>query len=255
MIKEVCKLRFTVEERILLHLLDFTHYRSKIEVPKSITQEGICNNILIQRKHLPRSLKKMEEKNLIEIKTTHVKGKKQRIKTYYLTNRGELKAFDLRESIINFKIIVCDKKGFLIETTIKDVGKIAGGFNSLAKIVSCINSEGIVDLKKIEKNEKKEISDRLKIYKKALEQAWDDGKITKSEHDLLLNLRNSLNISEKEHLKIEKQILKNPNHKSSSEALKIYKIALEQALADNKISADEKAILDKIKEEFSIKDS
>ena len=106
-----------------------------------------------------------------------------------------------------------------------------------------------------QKNEKKEISDRLKIYKKALEQAWDDGKITKSEHDLLLNLRNSLNISEKEHLKIEKQILKNPNHKSSSEALKIYKIALEQALADNKISADEKAILDKIKEEFSIKDS
>ena len=58
-------LRFTVEERILLHLLDYIYYRSKIEVPKFITQEGISLTIRVHRKHLPRSLKSLIEKNLI----------------------------------------------------------------------------------------------------------------------------------------------------------------------------------------------
>ena len=102
--RSVGHIRFTVEERILLHLLDFTRYRNKIEVPIAITQQGISQCIRIERKHLPRSLKAMHGKNLLEERTTHVKNKPQRMKTYYLTLNGEAKASELKEGIMDFTI-------------------------------------------------------------------------------------------------------------------------------------------------------
>ena len=250
-------IRFTVEERVLLHLLDYIYYRLKIEVPKSITQEGISQSIRIKRKHLPRSLKSMKEKNLIQEKIAHVIGKKQRMKTYHLTNNGEAKAHELRDCITNLTINVRDSKDRLKITTIKDIENIVKGLNSLAEIISCIGKDGVIDLRNtvINQTEQEIHFDRLKIYKRALEQAWKDGKMTISERDILLNLRNSLNISKKEHIHIQEQILENIKKINTSEAVEVYNIALEQALADNRISEDERAILERIKRHFNIKDT
>lgn len=250
------ELRFTVEERILLHLLDYIFYRSKIEVPKSITQEGISNNIRIQRKHLPRSLKNLLEKNLIQEKTSHVIGKKQRMKTYYLTNNGEAKAYEIKKCISDLKVYIRDKNGNLKICSIEDVKNQKNELNNLAEIVSCIGKDGIIEYKKrdICQNKKDIHIDRIKIYSKALEQAWKDGKMTISERDILLNLRNTLNISLKEHIDIQEKILENIQN-DSSEAVEVYKVALKQALSDNKISEAERAILEKIKKHFNIDDS
>jgi len=257
MTDHISSIRFTIEERILLHLLDYINCHLKIEVPPSITQEGISQTIHVHRKHLPRSLKKLIEKNLIEEKTAHITGKKQRMKTYYLTLNGKSKAYELRDSIININIYIKDKKGCLKKILIKDVQNFVKELNSYAEILSYLSLDGVIDLQKIEDKDIKEqkIPNKFKIYKKALEQAWKDGKITVSERDILLNLRKSLKISEKEHILIEKQILEKIKNNASIEALKVYKVALEQALSDNKISDDEKAILEKIKKEFNIKDN
>lgn len=249
-------LRFTVEERILIHLLDFTTYRSKIEVSQSITQEGISQSILVQRKHLPRCLKIMKEKNLIQEKITHVIGKKQRMKTYHLTSYGEEKAYNLKKYIINCTIRVRDTRRRLKDTTINDLAPIVKGSYSLAEILSYANSDGVIDLTRpiIKQPEEKIIPNRLEIYKKVLEQAWKDGKMTNDEQDLLRKLRESLNISKKDHLHIEEKILKNAISLPDKTAMEVYKIALKQALADNRISADERAILNKIKKQFHLKD-
>jgi hypothetical protein len=249
-------LSFTVEERILLHLLDYIYYRSKIEVPKLITQEGISLTIRIHRKHLPRSLKSLIEKNLILEKTTHVIGKKQRMKTYYLTKNGEAKALEIKKCIANLKIYVRDNQGNLKITNIKDVKNQINELNNLAEIISCIDKEGIIDSKItfINQNKKENHIDKLKIYEKALEQAWKDGKMSISELDMLSNLRDTLNISNKEHIQLQEKILENIKN-TSSEVLEVYRIALKQAMADNKISNDERAILEKIKKHFNIKDT
>ena len=253
----ISSIRFTIEERILLHLLDYINCQLKIEAPPSITQEGISQTIHIHRKHLPRSLKKLIGKNFIEEKISHITGKKQRMKTYHLTINGKLKAYEIKDFIENINVYMKDKKGCLKEISVKDVKKLSNKFNSYAEILSCITIDGVVDLSKIEnKNiEKSQLPDKFRIYKKALEQAWKDGKITVSERDILLNLRKSLNISAKEHVLLEKQVIEKLEKNTSFEALKVYKVALEQALADNKISAVEKAILEKIKKEFNIKET
>ncbi len=250
-------IRFTIEERILLHLLEYTTHRQKIEVPPSITQEGISTTIRIHRKHLPRSLKSMLEKNLITENTAHVQGQPQRMKTYHLTLNGEAKAQELKDSITNLTIHLRDTQGNLKETTIKDIQTIVKGLHSLAELLSCITEEGIIDLTQTTQPPQKEQQkdDRITIYQKALEQAWKDGKMTRSERDLLLNLRKSLNITEKQHLQYEEEILKDIKATVSSEVMEVYKIALKQALEDNRISPDERAILEKIRKHFNIKNS
>jgi len=249
-------IRFTVEERILLHLLDYTTHRQKYEVTPSITQEGISTCINIHRKHLPRSLKTMQEKNLVHEKIAHVQGKSQRMKTYHLTLHGEAKAQELKDSITNLTIQIRDTHGQIQETTIQNVQNIVDGLQSIAEILSRITTEGILDLTQTETQESpiENQTNRITIYKKALEQAWKDGKITRSERDLLINLRQNLKISEKQHLQLEEEILQNIKNTVSTEAMEIYKIALKQALLDNRISKDERAILEKIRKYFNITD-
>ncbi|MHA2431331.1 MAG: hypothetical protein ACXACC_09940 [Promethearchaeota archaeon] len=251
-------LHFTVEERILLHLLHYTNHRDKIEVPQAITQQGISQCIRIQRKHLPRSLKSMIEKNLLMERTTHVKDKSQRMKTYYLTINGELKASELKNGIMDLTIKIKEKNGKINVKTIREVEKLVDGVDSIARVISDIISDGIFSLQdsqKIKKRSHEEMTlNNIEVYRKALVQAWKDGKMTSDERELLRNLRLNLGISDKDHVKLEEDILKNATIKSDTKAVEVYKIALKQALADNKISADERAILEKIKKNFNIKD-
>ena len=252
-------IRFTVEERILLHLLDFTRYRNKIEVPLDITQQGISQCIQVERKHIPRSLKAMREKNLLEERKIHVTDKSQRMKTYHLTLHGEGKASDIKEGIMDLTIRIKDEKGHIKDKKISDVEKLIKGQYNLAEVLSCVKSEGIFNLHQPQKSEEK-IKDqtslnKIKVYHKALIQAWEDGKMTSDERDLLRNLRLSLGISEKKHVQLEEEILENAATTTNTKALEVYKIALRQALADNRISKDERAILEKIKKHFNIKET
>jgi hypothetical protein len=243
----------------MLHLLDFILYKDKIEVPIAITQQGISQCIMVERKHIPRSLKAMNEKNLLVERTTHVKEKPQRMKTYYLTLNGEAKARKLKENIMNLTIRIKNDSGNIEEKTISEVEKLVKGLYSLAEMLSYVIYEDVFDLqqpRKIEEKAKDQTSiERIKIYKNALIQAWKDGKMTSDERDLLRNLRSSLNISEKKHVQLEEEILKNAAATSDIRALEIYKVALKQALSDNRISEDERAILEKIKKNFNIADS
>lgn len=251
-------IRFTIEDRILIHLLDFTRFREEIEVPLNITQQGISIGVGIKKKHVPRSLKSMIEKDLISERTTHVTGKSQRMKTYFLTINGEERARRLRNHVRDIKIKVKGGTKDIKEMAIKDLGDLLKDSYTLAEVLSHISSDGVFDIEKVKnirEEEKKEVKrDDLEIYKEALTQVWKDGRMTNEERDLLHILRDCLNVSEKEHLVLEEQIFENAKTSTDSNVMAVYKVALEQALADGKITKDERAILEKIKKRFNLGD-
>jgi DNA-binding MarR family transcriptional regulator len=238
--------RFTIEDRILLHLLDFVKWRNEVEVPSNITQQGISRGVGIKKKHVPRSLKAMIEKDLISERTTHVKGKTQRMKTYFLTVKGEEKARRLRNHVKDIKIRVSDGSTDIKKMAIKDLGDLH------------ISSEGIFNIEKVKEireEEKKGVKrNDLEIYKQALAQVWKDGRMTSDERDILHILRDCLNVSEKEHLALEEEILEGVERSSDKHAIEVYKVALEQALEDGEITKDERAILEKIRKRFNIRE-
>ena len=252
------RFRFTIEDRILLHLLDFVKWRNEVEVPSNITQQGISRAVGIKKKHVPRSLRAMIEKDLISERTTHVKGKTQRMKTYFLTVKGEEKARRLRNHVKDIKIRVSDGSTDIKKMAIKDLGDLLKETYSLAEVLSHISSEGIFNIEKVKEmreEEKKEVKrNDLEIYKQALTQVWKDGRMTSDERDILHILRDCLNVSEKEHLKLEEEILEGVERSSDKHAIEVYKVALEQALEDGKITKDERAILEKIRKRFNIRE-
>ena len=45
-----------VQERILLHLLDYSDYKNSVEVPFALSQMGIANAVAIARSNVPRAI-------------------------------------------------------------------------------------------------------------------------------------------------------------------------------------------------------
>lgn len=249
-------LNLTIEERILLHLLDFHHYSKEITVPLEVTQQGISEATLIQRKHVPRSLKAMMNKGFLEETIRHVTGKRQRLRAYFLTDKGRDQALLLKDHVKSILICVCTEEGSTT-LTVEEAMHLLKGICSWGKVLSYMTMYGVVERKKIDKKsyqmDSPPLSDNALVYKKALAQAWKDGTMTSDERELLKNLRESLHISEKDHVQFEEDILKDLGDTADDKALAVYKVALEQALADHKITPDERAILEKIKRRFHLK--
>lgn len=247
-------IRCTVQERILLHLYDYRHMQNHIEVPIQLTQQGIAQIVLVHRKHIPRALKPLIEKGLIDEKTRHVIGKPQRMKTYSLTKQGENRGFHLLKHLQCIRLPIRMRSGVQLKK-ISELDKTITDTHSIAFIVSmAVTQKPIDELRKTHSDvcTTTDEQDGVYIYKQALQQAWKDGKITTDERALLITLRKNLGISETLHLQLEEQILEEAMRSKNVYIQQVYQVALQQALADKKISKDEKAILEKIKQQFNI---
>ena len=68
----------TTEERTLLHLYDNPLPEGHWEAPDAVTQAGISAAVHVQRKHVPRTLKRLENNSELITGQRHVPGAKQR---------------------------------------------------------------------------------------------------------------------------------------------------------------------------------
>ena len=90
----------TTEERTLLHLLNQQLPSGGWEAPAILTQAGISAAVHVQRKHIPRTLKRMESNGLLNVAQRHIPGGKQRKRVYTLTGTGRETAESLRDRIL-----------------------------------------------------------------------------------------------------------------------------------------------------------
>ena len=83
-----------VQERILLHLLDYSDYKNSVEVPFSLSQMGIANAVAIARSNVPRAIAGLKDQGLLIERQAHVKGVSRKRKAYFLTESGKTLAED-----------------------------------------------------------------------------------------------------------------------------------------------------------------
>ena len=77
-----------VQERILLHLLDYSDYKDSIEVPFALSQMGIANAVAIARSNVPRAIAGLKEQGTLIERQAHVQGVSRKRKAYFLTDSG-----------------------------------------------------------------------------------------------------------------------------------------------------------------------
>ncbi|MFQ6127423.1 MAG: ATP-binding protein [Thermoplasmata archaeon] len=150
--------KLTVNDRILLHLFDYRKIRN--DFPPDITQAGMASAIGIQRSHIPRSVKKLEEEEAIEEKRERIHGAGRRLKMYFLTERGYRRAAMIRRRVGRKRIRV-QSSGGETELPISEASRLYE--MSYSEILANLDREDVLDIQGILRKtllEKKEFVNR-----------------------------------------------------------------------------------------------
>ncbi len=107
---------FTTKDKVLVNLLEFFPIRDRYPKSVELTQEGMAERTGSKQNTISYAVRNLLEEGYIYEETTRVKGKKQRLKVYFLTEKGMDKAKEIRNqmSLIPVSIVKgSDKKEVL----------------------------------------------------------------------------------------------------------------------------------------------
>ena len=174
----------TTEERTLLHLFDNPLPEGQWEAPFAVTQAGISAAVHVQRKHVPRTLKRLEKNDELTTGQRHVPGAKQRRRVYGLTANGKSRAGELRDRILAQLVFKNGEKVTLSslrkggQMTLDLLSYLDEGlvFHENRVISPVSNPEGTASL---------DAQAGENLVKRMFARAWEDGKITKDEQQLI----------------------------------------------------------------------
>lgn len=93
-----------VQERILLHLLDYSDFKDSIEVPFALSQMGIANAVAIARSNVPRAIAGLKDQGILVERQAHVKGVSRKRKAYFLTDNGVALANETWQRLSEFPL-------------------------------------------------------------------------------------------------------------------------------------------------------
>ena len=238
-------LTLTVEQRVLLHLWDTPLGDNPWEGRPELTQAGVSDAVGIARKHLPRTLKKLREKECIQEETRHVAGAKQRCRVYALSPIGRKAASELVDDIQS-RVVKADGE----QTTVQALHNHTTG---LLDVLRNIDSTGtyrpqidgdVLEIIPLDGSDLP-LDHRLAVYDNIVRTAWSDGVVTKDEQAMLDDLAMYLGLEPYDTEPIEKRVREesiDPDAENSS----LYKQMLEVAWQDGEVDANEQAMLDSL---------
>lgn len=135
------ELNMTARDKVLLHLKDYWQHQRDSEFPVAVTQKGISEMTGVRRTHVPRTLKRLITKDLVQEVQGHIKGERRRYKSYFLTETGLAEASHLLDS---FKSIVVTVDG--VERSIGELLESEKGVGRF-RLLMRLNGEDASSLK------------------------------------------------------------------------------------------------------------
>ena len=213
-----------------------------------LTQAGISAAVHVQRKHIPRTLKRMEKNGQLSVAQRHIPGGKQRKRVYTLTENGQLAAETLRDRVLSEQVI---RDGATIplsslwstQTPVLDLlSHVDGGMNhhEQALVSPVSNPEGMASI---------DAQYGEQLVRRMFARAWEDGKITKDEQSLLNEVVEFLGMHPERVRRLSneaRQSLKIPPPEE------VYFDMILQALDDGEILQDEVDLLETFRIHFGI---
>ena len=110
-----------VQERILLHLLDYSDFKNSVEVPFALSQMGIANAVAIARSNVPRAIAGLKDQGLLIERQAHVTGVSRKRKAYFLTDPGMNVSEDTWERLRHFQLRSIMDDGAIINSTLGEI--------------------------------------------------------------------------------------------------------------------------------------
>ncbi|MDG6225203.1 MAG: hypothetical protein QCI82_06790 [Candidatus Thermoplasmatota archaeon] len=249
------KISLTVDERVILHLMEYSLYEEDYEAPEGMTQAGIASGISVARKHIPRAVNKLMSEGLVASRVSHVKGSKQRKKVYHLTFEGKALSRRIWDALGKKEVIVRTEDGKDTPTTVTELCFTYQVGRSPVQILMDLRDGNVFyphlasEPREEEVDEVVPAGDALKVYRKALTKAWEDDVLTRDELAILEELRGALRISDKDHSMLQEEILSSRDQMDQSTApsrTRLLSEILDVALKDGVITPDEQSMIDEL---------
>jgi ATP/maltotriose-dependent transcriptional regulator MalT/DNA-binding PadR family transcriptional regulator len=136
-----------VEDRILLHLQNYIRFADEYEVPKAMSQKGIGEAVWIAWSNVPRAMKSLREQDLVDERTTRVKGEFRKKKVYVLTPQGFARAQELREDL-GRRTITVRRAGEERQMVFADVPEFVGFKVPYLELLRGIEEDGLLDVER-----------------------------------------------------------------------------------------------------------
>ncbi len=138
-----------VQERILLHLLDYSDYKDSIEVPFALSQMGIANAVAIARSNVPRAIAGLKDQGSLIERQAHVKGVSRKRKAYFLTDGGVALANETWQRLRSFPLR-CMLDDQLAENTTLGSAKSVLPFEMRpVDIIRYMDEQGMLDVRNL----------------------------------------------------------------------------------------------------------
>ena len=238
----------TTEERTLLHLHNQRLPDGGWEAPATLTQAGISAAVHVQRKHIPRTLKRMEGQGLLNIDQRHIPGGKQRKRVYTLTEEGAVHAKALSERCLNLSVSHNGSTHQLRthaeahQTMLSLLSHLdeALTYHEAALVAPVSNPEGIASL---------DAQYGEELLRRMFARAWEDGKITRDEQSLLNEAVEFLGMHPERARRLSNEARKSLKIPPPEE---VYYDMLVQALDDGQIAQEEIDLLETFRIAFGI---
>ena len=143
------KIRLTINEKILLHLLENNRARDEREAPQSVTQRGIADSVGIRWNHVPRAVTKLKKLDYVFERLSHIVGKTRRQKAYFLTDEGLLSARNLRERVMDGDVYLVQPDGQRVKMRLSKVNSVLKSQFSPMRLIACISDEGVINAEEL----------------------------------------------------------------------------------------------------------
>lgn len=136
-----------VQERILLHLLDYSDYKNSVEVPFSLSQMGIANAVAIARSNVPRAIAGLKDQGLLIERQAHVKGVSRKRKAYFLTDAGMNVAEETWNELRSFPLRCILEDGQISNTNLGEINTILPFSMRSVDIIRYLDENCILDVR------------------------------------------------------------------------------------------------------------
>ena len=242
--------QLTVEERVLLHLYENPLKEGAWEASNENTQAGISCAVLIQRKHLPRTLKRMIESGDVFQDTRHVEGVKQRRRVYGLTAQARSRCSEVRGRVLGLLVMRDGEQVSMMDIVENEplltlLSHVDDGLNWIDEplVVPISKAKGSTGLEG-------QISESL--VRAVYERAWRDGSLSEAERGIVDEIVQFLGMSPERVTRLEQEALNNVSESKGPDRGRIYRDLLEQALDDGQLIEEEMVMLETLRKTLDI---
>ncbi len=143
----MARLVLSMNERLLVHLLEMDRHKDDADVPPGASQDGIAKRLNIGVHTVSRALSSVTDEGLVSERLSHVRGAPKRRKVYFLTEAGLKAAQALKADLLSRRVVL-EHEGraqeMSLEDAIKRIASITGSTPGLLELVDIASAGDVI---------------------------------------------------------------------------------------------------------------